>query len=218
MGSRVKHHGERMGSRGDMERIPDAVRTKLADLLYLAQMDPHAEVELRVGKLDEHGHFHTDLGARTLDHIASRLRTNPHWKHEEETHTVDTFYEGEPVRLSMDQTNQRFTCVRKQVRDRVDVPLVDLPFDFRVSWTSEIPSSVPDAPVRYTREKRRQRFNDRDLFAYDLTRVETSTYATVYEAEIEMLAVAAYVGERGPLTAAESLLLKGLDIVHLFTL
>lgn len=200
-----------------LSRVPSEFVTRVADLLYKAQYDPHAEVELRLGKLDSKGRFRTDIGKRTAQKIEAELRTSPHWVSIDEIHVEDSFFEDEPSRrLSYNHMTKAFQCIDKVVRDRVDIPMPWLPFDIRVTWASEVPADIPKTDITYNRDKLRTRFNDRNLFAYDVTHVTTGTHHPSYEFELELLRASKYVQSRGPHTAAESIIVKGLDLVRFF--
>ena len=215
---------------GRLDVFPKTAKQKLADLMRRAREDKHAEIEVRFGKIvhTPRYRFDTDIGKRAIKHIVVLLSLFQKWKDKSRIESTDAFYthaNGRRFRVTITPSGEKI-AVEKIKRECVDIELPNMPFDIRVAYSSEIPATVDEACAGvvpgdvYVRKKRRDRFNSRDMFYYDATKIKTESEPGFedprYEFEIEMDKIKFYVDNRGVKTAVDSLLLKALDIQKMF--
>lgn len=226
----TKHEPNVATMEGRLDVFPESAKRKLVDLMRRAREDKYAEIEVRFGKIvhTPRYRFDTDIGKRAIKHIVVLLSLFKKWKDKSRIENSDAFYthaNGRKFRVTTMPSGEK-VAVEKIKRECVDIELPNMPFDIRVAYSSEIPVNVDEVSAgvvpgdAYVRKKRRDRFNSRDTFYYDATKVTTETEFGFedprYEFEIEMDKIKFYVDNRGVKTAVDSLLLKALDIQKMF--
>lgn len=105
---------------------------------------PNTEIEMRLGKFNGE-FFDTNVGQTHFDKILQALENYQGWE-DKKSETVEVFYYNESgKRVTWNEDNGTKECIMKRNFMKKDFKqFSDSPYDLRISFSHEIPSSLND--------------------------------------------------------------------------
>ena len=168
---------------------------KWESIFYKHQNDENVEVEIRFGKTNR-GSFDTNIGKDTFEKVLRRLQRYQGWESVKETNSTVYYDESANKRVTMDDASEEMTCVVKKRVCIDNQPFENLPFDVRLSVSTEVPyeriEDDPDENFTRVRKKHRYSFVRKNL-TIDVSEVsgdaedKDDDTDTMYQLELEII-------------------------------
>lgn len=103
------------------------------------------EIEFRVGKIGRNGSFDPNIGKAWFDAFSKSLKGYKKWE-DIKVSEYEVYYGENNKRTTIDSDDNRTTVIKKRVKN-IDVRTEGLPFDVRMSVSTETPSSESEDEV-----------------------------------------------------------------------